>query len=177
MDLLLHSTLLFFLILSFLLLASASWEERCQGACCILSGVLFFLLPSPFCLSTLPLSLSLLCSLVMHSLLSNTLSLLCFSSCFLWDCIHYTEGLFLLSSCAFSCLLLTCFRLSLFLPHSLDFLSSSACFLLLFWGIFHSLLPLTWLACHPPSQHLLLAHRPLSFSPFCHLLIPPALYL
>lgn len=33
--------------------------------------------------------------------------------------------------------------------------------LLLVWGIFPSLLPPTWLVCHPPLRHLLLAYQPL----------------
>lgn len=51
-----------------------------------------------------------------------------------------------------SCLLLAFFCLSLFLTHSLDFLSSSSCFLLLFLGTFFSVLffPLPcWLAILP----------------------------
>lgn len=108
----------------------------------------------------------------MCRLLSNTSSRFCFSSCFLWDYTHYTEGLFLLSR-AFSCLFKVDFCPSLFFPCSLDFPSSSSHIFLLFWECFFPFSSsCTSLACHPPLQRQVPAYQSLSFSPFRHLLTP-----
>lgn len=128
-------------------------------------------MPSPFRLSTLPLPLCFPRSLVTRSLLSNTSSR--FSPCLLWNYIHYTQGLFLLSCCAFPCLSKVNFCPSLLISCSLDFPSSSSHFFLLFWECFFPFSsPWTSLACHPPLQHQVPVYQSLSFSPFCHLLMP-----
>lgn len=159
-------------------MASAFSEAVCQGACCILSGVLFFPSPSPFCLSALPLSLSLLfyCNAQLSSKHPVSLQLLLLLPLGLHPLyMGFIPPLWLRILFHFVSVFPPCPLSSSFSRFSFFFLTLSSH--VIFWGIFHYLLPSTSPVCHPSLRCLLPAYQPLSFSPFCHLLVPPVLYL